>query len=594
MTTRCDALRRRVPTVAALALALAALGASAATPKRVMVVHSYGIDVAPFGAVASSFRATLVKDLGAPVDFDEVSLDLARFAEAPYQTALFEFLQRRLAVRPVDLVATIGAPATRFVGQHRERLCPSTPVAIVGADPRLVPVELLHNNAFFVTQPINPPGIVEDILRLKPDTTNIVILFGTSTLERFWVGEFRRELARFSDRVHFTWLTDLPLDEAVKQCRTLPPHSFIFFGIFLLDPMGLPHTNDDALPRLHEAANAPVFGYYRSDLGKGTIGGHLFADARVGALAGSAAARMLRGEPAGQIPAQILPDAAPTYDWRELRRWGVSEASLPAGSVVLFREPTFWERNWQWSTALALVFLLEAGLILGLLVNRAKLRAAEAQIRDFSRRLMRVQEDGRARLARELHDDVTQRLARLAIDVGMVESGVSSVSSADLMRTLREELVGLSEDVHSLAYRLHPSVLEDLGLGEALKAEAERLSRQKSVSTEVTLGDVPAVIPRDLALGLFRIAQEALRNVGRHASANSVEVSLSGVDGGLQLAVRDDGSGFAPDAPGGPAGLGLTSMRERVLLLEGRFEVKSAPGRGTTVSAWVPLREEST
>ena len=149
----------------------------------------------------------------------------------------------------------------------------------------------------------------------------------------------------------------------------------------------------------------------------------------------------------------------------------------------------------------------------------------------------------------------------------------------------------LSEDIHSLSYRLHPSLLEDLGLAEALKAECERFARQESIAAALNLRELPAFIPRDTALCLFRVAQEVLRNVVRHAKARRVDVSIRNLEGGLQLAVLDDGIGFEPAAPRARHSLGLASMRERLHLLGGELEIESAPGKGTTILAWVPLKE---
>jgi signal transduction histidine kinase len=207
--------------------------------------------------------------------------------------------------------------------------------------------------------------------------------------------------------------------------------------------------------------------------------------------------------------------------------------------------------------------------------------------------LIAAHEEERARLARELHDDVTQRLARLAIDAGRVERLASAPLVSETMRVIREGVVRLSEDVHALSYRLHPSVLEDLGLAEALRSEIERVAGQESLSVTAKLGEIPESVPHDAALCLFRVAQEALRNVARHANARTVEISARELDDGLQLAVRDDGAGFDPALQHDRRTLGLTSMRERVHLLHGELDIESAPGQGTTVVAWVPVKRES-
>ena len=217
---------------------------------------------------------------------------------------------------------------------------------------------------------------------------------------------------------------------------------------------------------------------------------------------------------------------------------------------------------------------------------------AEEALRGLSRRLIKAHEEERTRVARDLHDDITQRLARLAIDAGQAEGSPDDQVWAQTMRSVREGLVSLSEDVHSLSYRLHPSVLEDLGLAEGLKAECERFSRQESIAIDMDVANTPAVIPAESALCLFRVAQEALRNVARHARARRVKVSVRALDDGLQLAVVDDGIGFEVAVQRDHPSLGLASMRERVHLLDGELDIESAPGKGTTVLVWIPVEKQ--
>jgi len=224
----------------------------------------------------------------------------------------------------------------------------------------------------------------------------------------------------------------------------------------------------------------------------------------------------------------------------------------------------------------------------GVLRDITELKRAEGELHDLSRRLIQAQEDERALLARELHDDLTQRLAVLAIDAGRAELAAADKAQAEAMRTVREGLVRLSEDVHSLAYQLHPSVLEELGLAEAIRTECERLGGRSRVDISARLDPLPEAVAKDAALCLFRVAQEALNNVIRHARAHSASVTLRPMDDGVLLAVRDDGVGFDPTGPGSRRSLGLASMRERVQLVNGTLDVESAPGQGTAIVAWVP------
>jgi PAS domain S-box-containing protein len=233
----------------------------------------------------------------------------------------------------------------------------------------------------------------------------------------------------------------------------------------------------------------------------------------------------------------------------------------------------------------------EPGRLVGAAVDITERKHAEQTAREFGGRLLHAQEADRARLARELHDDITQRLARLAIDAGRAETGTTDPRHKELMREVRDGLVRLSEDVHSLSYQLHPALLEDLGLTDALQAEAERFQKQEALAVDMKLAPLPERIPRDTGLCLYRVTQEALRNVARHAGTRRATVSLRPVDGGLQLAVSDPGVGFDPARQRRPS-LGLASMQERVRLLGGDLDIESSPGHGTQIVAWVPLQGE--
>ncbi len=223
-----------------------------------------------------------------------------------------------------------------------------------------------------------------------------------------------------------------------------------------------------------------------------------------------------------------------------------------------------------------------------LLVNRRRRQRAEREAKDFGGRLIQAQEAERARLARELHDDITQRLASLAIDAGRADLAGGSPERQAALTNVREGLARLSNDVHSLSYQLHPTILKDLGLATALKSECEKFRKQESIEVSLALAELPAGIPEEVGLCLFRVTQEALRNAARHARSPTVHISLRAHEGGVQLAIADQGVGFDPDKPQRTS-LGLESMKERVRLLAGELDIESAPGRGTTIVAWIPL-----
>jgi PAS domain S-box-containing protein len=231
--------------------------------------------------------------------------------------------------------------------------------------------------------------------------------------------------------------------------------------------------------------------------------------------------------------------------------------------------------------------------LMGATVDISERKRLEEVARDLTGRIIAAHEEERARLARELHDDITQRVACMAVELARIQGESSDPSVGEALHGLRQELVRASADVHALSYRLHPTVLAELGLAEALKAECERFTRQQAISVELALDAIPDSLPGEESLCLFRVAQESLRNVARHAGAGRIEISFRQQGDGLQLEVRDDGQGFDAAVPPKPPTLGLSGMRERVRHLGGRFDVESEPGKGTCVVTWLPLARRS-
>ena len=223
------------------------------------------------------------------------------------------------------------------------------------------------------------------------------------------------------------------------------------------------------------------------------------------------------------------------------------------------------------------------------------LRKSQDELRLLAGKLLQAQEDERRRIAREMHDDWTQRLAVLAIDAAKLETQLDPTSNARRnLQAMRGELVGLSEDVHALSRQLHPSILDDLGLADALRSECASVTRREGVSVAFNSYDVADSLPKDAALCIYRVAQEALRNVVKHAGTQEAHVSLTRSDRELILNVEDRGVGFDSTAVRSRQGLGLSSMEERVRLVRGKISVNSQPGQGTTVMVRVPIvRNES-
>src|SRR4029077_16833707 len=218
-------------------------------------------------------------------------------------------------------------------------------------------------------------------------------------------------------------------------------------------------------------------------------------------------------------------------------------------------------------------------------------KAAEAALACVSRRLIEAQEQERSRIARELHDDISQRLALLTIELERLRE-----TSPDLPPEARRHLgelknrsAEIASDVQSLSHELHSSKLEYLGMAPAMRALCHELSRQHKVEIVFSHDDIPSTVPKDIALCLFRILQEALQNAVKHSGVRRFDVELRYASDAINLSVRESGSGFDRDDALKTRGLGLISMTERMKLVGGRISIDSEPQRGTAIRASVPL-----
>jgi ABC-type uncharacterized transport system substrate-binding protein len=362
-------------------LVFSTLGANAAEPKRVLLLHSFGRDFAPFSEMTKSFHAALVKRSPEPLDFYEASIFTARFREPENEDSLVKYLQDLFSGRRLDLIVAQGGPAASFVEKYRQQLFSDTPMVISGVDARLVAAAALTPNDTYIGVKLDLPAFVENVLRVLPETTNIAVVIGNSTNEQFWARELRREFQPFADRVQFEWLNELSLDETLRRVAGLPPRSAVLYFMLAVDGAGAVHPLDAAFTRLREVATVPVFGYGDYHLGQGSVGGPSDQTQAIGQQTADVALRILAGERAGDIKTSLFGLGTPAYDWRELQRWGISEASLPPNSEVRFRSPSVWELyRWYIVGAISLI-LLQTFLIVSFLVQRARRRSAEIGIR---------------------------------------------------------------------------------------------------------------------------------------------------------------------------------------------------------------------
>ena len=699
-------------------LCLLLLSSSAeAEVRQVVLLQSFERGNLVIDRVTPLLRVQLDEGLDDPVNFTEFVVSPSGFEEAPAQ-AIVDFIREAFAGRPTpDLVITTGGPAAAFARRHRDELFPGSPLLYTAVDQRFLQEGDFTSRETAVAVANDPAAMIDDILRLLPATEDVFVILGAGNLGRFWRQELGSDSRRFGSRLRFIWSDGMSYAEMLQRASTLPPRSVICFLSMDVDAEGATYPTERVLGDLRARANAPVFGAQSAELGYGIFGGNLVSIEEVSARTTDVALRILRGAVPGTIETGIQPAGPRIYDWRELRRWGISEDRLPAGSLVRFREPGVWDR-FKWVIIGSLSGLVAQTILIGsLLLNRRKrrrveqslreseerfrvladsapvmirttgtdarstdfnvpwlvftgrplaaeqgtgwlervhpddvskcvathqgafdrresyrmeyrllradgeyrwmldsgkprftpdgafagyigsaiditdLKAARATLSNLNRRLVEAQEQERSRVARELHDDVCQRVAAVSMGLGGLIGMMADGNTAGVERVqgLCREVQVLVGDINKISHQLHSTILEPLGLETAAQTLCKEMSARHNVAVEFVAEDVPLRLPKGVALTLFRVLQEALSNAVKHSGAPRCEVTLRGRNDELQLDVCDQGRGFDPAITLATSGLGLVSMQERLGFMNGEVTIESSPGHGTRVRATVPL-----
>jgi PAS domain S-box-containing protein len=336
--------------------------------------------------VADSFRTELTRRWIEPINVFEVSIQPSPFAPTSQEAPVVNYLRSTLAGQRLDLVVPIGGAAAVFARTYRKSLFPTTPILDTALEQRFINQNGLTNYETAVAVALDLGQIIDDLLRIRPQTKTMFAVIGSSEFETFWRGELTREFQRYAGRLTIIWLHDLSFPDILKRVAVAPQDSAIFYLVMALDAKGVLQSDEHALTQLHEVATAPILGIYDFQLGRGIVGGPLISADDVARNSVDVALRLLRGESAAEIRTPIQEHGPPTYDWRELQRWGISEARLPIGSIVRFRQPGLWDLYWSYIIGTIALVALQTGLISVLLLHRRRRRRAEHGLRESEQR----------------------------------------------------------------------------------------------------------------------------------------------------------------------------------------------------------------
>jgi signal transduction histidine kinase len=526
------------------------------------------------------------------VEFYSESLDLASFPGTPSPEDEQDWLAKKYGDHQLDVVVAVGPGAIEFLSDYAQALFRDVPIVICGSSSDQASNPRLDARFTGTWVKLEPEKTLELALHLFPDTRHVFVVGGSSDFDKVATSLTKKALSSVKTKSEIIYLTDMEMNSLVEQLRNLPEHSIELYTSFFQDSAGNKFLNSTkALPMIAAASNGPDFGMSDTYIGHGIVGGYVLTFGKQAKITAQIVAELLDGKKAQELSVATLPSEY-LFDWRELQHWHIPEASLPFGSVIMFREPSLWEHTkWIWITSLLTIAVLSS-ITIYLQHSRKQLTLAKEKQMQLSGLLINAEEEERSRVASELHDDFSQRLAILALGLENVDEATPA-SLDHVHKQLRELARSTSElgsDLHTLSHRLHSSTLESLGLVPAVDALCREFTCKQGIRVHFSSDEIPRSINPGAALCTFRIVQEALRNLKKYSGAEEAEVDLRMTGGRLEISVRDEGRGFSLSDLGQNGGLGIRSMEQRARLLGGKFEIHSEPGKGTTLEAWVPLK----
>lgn len=559
--------------------------------KKVLVLYSTRRDAEFSRLGQSNLPRLLDTGLKGNLDYYSEFIDRARFFDPAYHTAFRDFLTVKYRGVRFDLVIAMQNVAVDFVAENRDGLFAKAPVLVLTNDPGWT----RFANATAVINPRNFTGTLAFIRRMQPDIENVFVVTGAGPADKEYDNSFRANMRSSTPPPKIVYLSGLTTSELERRVSHLPPRSAIYYVLMSRDRLGGNLHPLNYLDKVSAVANAPTYSWVDSAMGHGILGGDLYVQGSVIERVSQLALRVLRGANPDDIAVSTFDASTVQLDWRQLRRWGIDESRSPAGALVRFRNPNIWDVYGNYILVGMAVLFTQTLLIAGLLLQRRRLRLAEnrlrgsqddlrksyERIRDLGGRLLQAQETERSLIAGELHDDICQRMLLLTIELQSLNpAGPSTVTEAVSMAQ------DISKSLHDLSHRLHPTRLRLLGLVPALDQLCQDVSRA-GLAVTFTHENVPPGLAPEVMLCLFRVAQEALGNAIKYSGASDVSVHLAAGAAALWLDVSDNGQGFDVEAAWGK-GLGFMSMTERSESMGGSLEIRSRPGAGTRVMAWIP------
>ena len=328
----------------ALAVWIVAPVSAYSATRHVVILFDERPELPGLEALDSEFANALTSNSKDRIELYRESMDLSRFGSKTYESFLRDALRTKFSGKKIDVVVAFLGPALEFLLNHGNEIFPGTPIVFCGVDQRELTNRSLPPQIRGVVFKRAFAPTVDIALKLHPQTVRIAVVAGSSEFDNRLLAQARQEFHAYENRLTFTYLNNLPLEKLLAELGQLPPQTIVLFSTLFKDGAGETFIPHDVVALVSAAANAPLYGFLDQYLGRGIVGGNLYSTSAQGVAAAKLVLQVL-ADPRPQGNQLVEASSHVTlFDWRQMRRWGISESSLPAGSEVRFHDLNVWEQ----------------------------------------------------------------------------------------------------------------------------------------------------------------------------------------------------------------------------------------------------------
>jgi signal transduction histidine kinase len=589
------------------------LPASAAT-RHVVLLFDERVELPGLALLEAEFVHTLRSNSAEPVEIYREAMDLSRFSSDSYKAHLRDFLRAKYGDKKIDVAVAIMAPALDFLMMYGDLIFPGTPIVFCGLDRRQLGTRSLPPNMYGVLIKREFAPTLELALHLHPATEGVAVVSGTSDFDKELLAQAQSDFRPYKDRVSFTYLSDLSLDQLLAKLSQLPSRDIVLIITVFQDGSGQPFVPHDVVERVSKAASVPLYGFLDQYIGRGIVGGRLYSTTEHGAETARMVLRLLTGAATPEHLSEVSSSKV-IFDWRQMLRWDISEAYLPAGSQIQFRELSAWQRySWQ-ITFVSAIVLIQAALISILLREHRRRRTAEVQSRQRMAELAHINRFSTAgELTASIAHEINQPLGSILTNAETAQSILASKNpDIDELNNIVNDILQddrrASEVIRRMRSLLRKAPFEpkDIDLNELVRETVEFLSAL-AVGRAVKLGSLvwPSALPivgdriqlQQVILNLVVNAIDAMAD--RPGDDRVISIRTSRAGNSAEMAISDRGPGIPEDklnevfepfftSKSKGMGMGLSIARTIVEAHDGQISADNEPGRGAVFRIKLPI-----